>query len=91
MAPVLVNRELHKAGTRSCMHIEIDITGSKIKYAFNGTLLCYIIVTCKCDLTWQTTSIKRHFLVLGPDYMSRAIPASWAASVCRDDFQPGIT
>ncbi|XP_020616329.1 NADPH--cytochrome P450 reductase-like [Orbicella faveolata] len=32
LAPVLVNRELHKAGTRSCMHIEIDITGSKIKY-----------------------------------------------------------
>ncbi|PFX23368.1 NADPH--cytochrome P450 reductase [Stylophora pistillata] len=32
MAKVLVNRELHKAGERSCMHIELDITGSKIKY-----------------------------------------------------------
>ncbi|KAL9982110.1 hypothetical protein ACROYT_G010910 [Oculina patagonica] len=32
LAPVLVNRELHKAGNRSCMHIELDITGSKIKY-----------------------------------------------------------
>ena len=28
---------------------------------------------------------------LGPDYMSRAGPASRAASVCRDDFQLGIT
>ncbi|XP_015749750.1 PREDICTED: NADPH--cytochrome P450 reductase-like [Acropora digitifera] len=32
LAPVLVNRELHRAGDRSCMHIELDITGSKIKY-----------------------------------------------------------
>ena len=29
-----MNRELHKAGERSCMHIELDITGSKIKYVF---------------------------------------------------------
>lgn len=27
-----MNRELHRAGNRSCMHIELDITGSKIKY-----------------------------------------------------------
>ncbi|KAJ7378731.1 hypothetical protein OS493_021313 [Desmophyllum pertusum] len=32
LAPILVNRELHRAGNRSCMHIELDITGSKIKY-----------------------------------------------------------
>lgn len=32
LAPVLVNRELHKGGDRSCMHIEFDITGSKIRY-----------------------------------------------------------
>ena len=30
-------------------------------------------------------------VVLGPDYMSRTDPVSRAASVCRDDFQPGIT
>ena len=28
---------------------------------------------------------------LGPDYMSRAGPVNRAASVCRDDFQAGIT
>ena len=28
---------------------------------------------------------------LGPDYMSRAGPVSRAVSVCRDNFQPGIT
>ena len=28
---------------------------------------------------------------LGPDYMSQAGPVSWAVSVCRDNFQPGIT
>lgn len=32
MAKIVVNRELHKAGDRSCMHIEIDITDSGIKY-----------------------------------------------------------
>ncbi|XP_038055432.1 NADPH--cytochrome P450 reductase-like isoform X2 [Patiria miniata] len=32
LAPVKVNRELHKGGERSCMHIEFDITDSKIRY-----------------------------------------------------------
>lgn len=32
MSSLLVNRELHKGGDRSCMHIEIDITNSKLRY-----------------------------------------------------------
>uniref|UniRef100_A0A1L2EC44 NADPH--cytochrome P450 reductase n=2 Tax=Locusta migratoria TaxID=7004 RepID=A0A1L2EC44_LOCMI len=32
LAPVKVNKELHKAGDRSCMHIEFDIEGSKMRY-----------------------------------------------------------
>uniref|UniRef100_A0A1X7VJ30 NADPH--hemoprotein reductase n=1 Tax=Amphimedon queenslandica TaxID=400682 RepID=A0A1X7VJ30_AMPQE len=32
LAPVTVIRELHKGGDRSCMHIELDITGSKLSY-----------------------------------------------------------
>ncbi|XP_046680657.1 NADPH--cytochrome P450 reductase isoform X2 [Homalodisca vitripennis] len=32
LAPVRVNRELHKSGDRSCMHIEFDINGSKMRY-----------------------------------------------------------
>lgn len=32
LAPLRVNRELHKGGERSCMHIELDITGSSLKY-----------------------------------------------------------
>lgn len=31
MAPITVNRELYK-GNRSCMHIELDIQNSKIRY-----------------------------------------------------------
>ena len=32
LAPVSVNYELHKSGDRSCMHIEFDISGSKLRY-----------------------------------------------------------
>ena len=32
LAPLKVVRELHKGGDRSCMHIEMDITGSKLSY-----------------------------------------------------------
>ena len=32
LAPVCVHRELHKGGDRSCMHIEFDISGSKLRY-----------------------------------------------------------
>ncbi|CAB0008926.1 unnamed protein product, partial [Nesidiocoris tenuis] len=32
LAPIKVNRELNKGGDRSCMHIEFDIEGSKIRY-----------------------------------------------------------
>ena len=32
LAPLKVIRELHKGGDRSCMHIEMDITGSKLSY-----------------------------------------------------------
>lgn len=32
MAKITTNRELHKSGDRSCMHIEIDISGSKMSY-----------------------------------------------------------
>ena len=39
MANVAVNRELHKAGDRSCMHIEIDIADSGIKYSAGKFLI----------------------------------------------------
>lgn len=32
MSKILVNRELHKGGDRNCLHIELDITDSKIRY-----------------------------------------------------------
>ena len=32
LAQVKVNRELHKGGDRSCMHIEFDLTDSKIRF-----------------------------------------------------------
>ncbi|KAL6972283.1 NADPH--hemoprotein reductase [Sarracenia purpurea var. burkii] len=32
LSTVRVNKELHKSGDRSCMHIEFDIDGSKMRY-----------------------------------------------------------
>lgn len=32
MSTILVNKELHKGGDRNCLHIELDITDSKIRY-----------------------------------------------------------
>ena len=32
LATVLAKRELHKSGERSCIHIEIDISGSRMRY-----------------------------------------------------------
>ncbi len=40
LSPVSVNRELHKEGSdRSCMHLEFDITGSKLRYVLPIDLL----------------------------------------------------
>ncbi|XP_070571456.1 NADPH--cytochrome P450 reductase-like isoform X2 [Ptychodera flava] len=43
LAPVQVNRELHKGGDRSCMHIELDITGSRIRYEAGDHVAVYPI------------------------------------------------
>uniref|UniRef100_A0A182IXF4 NADPH--cytochrome P450 reductase n=1 Tax=Anopheles atroparvus TaxID=41427 RepID=A0A182IXF4_ANOAO len=41
LAPIKVNRELHKGGGRSCMHIEFDIEGSKMRYEAGDHLAMY--------------------------------------------------
>lgn len=41
LAKIKVNRELHKAGDRSCMHIEFDIDGSKMRYEAGDHLAMY--------------------------------------------------
>lgn len=41
LAEIKVNRELHKAGDRSCMHIEFDIEGSKMRYEAGDHLAMY--------------------------------------------------
>ncbi|ESO97377.1 hypothetical protein LOTGIDRAFT_187717 [Lottia gigantea] len=43
MAPMTVKKELHKGGGRSCMHIEFDITGSKIRYESGDHVAVYPI------------------------------------------------
>lgn len=41
LAPVVVNRELYKEGDRSCMHIEFNISDSKMRYDTGDHLALY--------------------------------------------------
>lgn len=41
LAPMKVNRELHKSGDRSCMHVEFDLEGSKMRYDAGDHLAVY--------------------------------------------------
>ncbi|XP_071848148.1 NADPH--cytochrome P450 reductase-like [Apostichopus japonicus] len=41
LAPIQVNRELHKGGDRSCMHIEFNITDSKLRYEAGDHVAVY--------------------------------------------------
>lgn len=41
LSKITINRELHKGGDRSCMHIEFDIEGSKMRYDAGKQLLYY--------------------------------------------------
>lgn len=60
LATIKVNRELHKGGGRSCMHIELDIDGSKMRYDAGDHVAMYPINNkelveklgelCKADL-----------------------------------------
>uniref|UniRef100_A0A8C1SKX5 NADPH--cytochrome P450 reductase n=1 Tax=Cyprinus carpio TaxID=7962 RepID=A0A8C1SKX5_CYPCA len=43
LAPVTVNRKLNKAGDRHLMHLELDITGSKIRYESGDHVAVYPI------------------------------------------------
>ncbi|XP_043948599.2 NADPH--cytochrome P450 reductase [Drosophila biarmipes] len=43
LAPIKVNRELHKGGGRSCMHIELSIDGSKMRYDAGDHIAMYPI------------------------------------------------
>uniref|UniRef100_U5EZ84 NADPH--cytochrome P450 reductase n=1 Tax=Corethrella appendiculata TaxID=1370023 RepID=U5EZ84_9DIPT len=43
LAQIKTNRELHKAGGRSCMHVEFDIEGSKMRYEAGDHLAVYPI------------------------------------------------
>lgn len=47
LAPIKANRELHKAGDRSCMHIEFDIEGSKMRYEAGDHLAMYPVNDAK--------------------------------------------
>ena len=41
MAPVTVNKNLFKAGDRRCVHVELDITGSRLKYESGDHVAIY--------------------------------------------------
>lgn len=41
LAPIRVIRELHKGGERSCMHVEMDISGSRLNYVAGDHLAIF--------------------------------------------------
>ncbi|XP_037974141.2 NADPH--cytochrome P450 reductase isoform X1 [Plutella xylostella] len=41
LAEIKVNRELHKGGDRSCLHVELDISGSKMRYEAGDHVAIY--------------------------------------------------
>ena len=41
LAPIIVIRELHKGGDRSCMHVELDISGSRLNYVAGDHLAIF--------------------------------------------------
>ena len=41
LAPISVIRELHKGGERSCMHVELDIAGSRLNYVAGDHLAIF--------------------------------------------------
>ncbi|KAJ2952727.1 hypothetical protein O0L34_g7077 [Tuta absoluta] len=43
LAEIKVNRELNKGGNRSCLHVELDITGSKMRYEAGDHVAVYPI------------------------------------------------
>ncbi|XP_072943352.1 NADPH--cytochrome P450 reductase isoform X1 [Epargyreus clarus] len=43
LAQITVNRELHKGGGRSCLHVELDISGSKMRYEAGDHVAVYPI------------------------------------------------
>lgn len=43
LAQITVNRELHKGGDRSCLHVELDISDSKMRYEAGDHVAIYPI------------------------------------------------
>lgn len=41
MAPITVKRNLFKGGDRKCLHIELDITGSRLRYEAGDHVAVY--------------------------------------------------
>ena len=54
-------------------------------------MICFMFSAVYVYVKWDPLADNQPKKILGPDYMSWAGPVSRAASVCRDDFQPGVT
>ena len=42
LATVTHNRELHHGGDRSCMHVELEVAGSRIRYDAGDHVAIYV-------------------------------------------------
>lgn len=60
LATIKVNRELHKSGERSCMHIEFDIEGSKMRYDTGNANISVVIIVEKYSRTLLELLYKKY-------------------------------
>lgn len=53
LAQIVVNKELHKGGDRSCIHVELDISDSKMRYEAGKVVLNSQLIELKLMWPWR--------------------------------------
>lgn len=84
LAPVTVNRRLNKGGNRHLMHLELDITGSKIRLVWFSRNYCICFMAQCHSLGFHVMSgMNRETTLLFSPQMTQHSWTSWGKSLER--------